>query len=721
MKLPVASFFSSSHSSPSSLSARTVTLRATAALALLALSGCAAQMALRDGRDLIAHDQPEAGLKKLQEASQRDPANGEYRLIYINARDKTLLDFITNGEKEMTANKLQAARPWFKRALDLDPNNEKAKADLRTLDALLRHQSMIKQASISMDERRFDAARKTLEQILRERPDNDAARAMLAEVESRAAQPVLSAELSDAYRQPLSIEFRDAPLRQVFQVIAQRSGLNFVFDKDLKADTKVSIALRNSTVEQALYFLLVTNQLEQQVMDNNTLLIYPNLPAKVREYKEMVVRTFFLNNADAKLVAASLKTLTKSTDIVVDEKLNAVIVRDSPEAIKVAEQVVALQDRAEPEVVLDVEVMEITRSRLQNLGIQWPDKVVLTPLSSAGSGAALTLADLLSPTRNSVGVGSPSATVNLNATDGDTNILANPRIRVRNKEKAKILIGDKVPVISTTVGAGVGAFASESVSYIDVGLTLNVEPTIYMNDQVGIRISMEVSSLGAKTTTNSGSTVFQIGTRQASTVLQLKDGENQVLAGLLNNQEQTSGNKIPGLGDFPILGRLFGNTTNNDQKTEIVLSITPHIVRNVVRPAERATEFLSGTQGNFRRRPAPALPDATPRPQAATVVPGVVMTTSGAGGAAVAANGLSLYEASHGAPAVAAPTQPAPVTPLPPPAAAAPPAGGAVPPPPGNPVPPPAPTPTTVLGPTSDPVPLSSQQPVPVGGAPAPR
>nr|WP_277990364.1 secretin N-terminal domain-containing protein [Pandoraea sp. LA3] len=718
--MPVA-FFSSSPSSRSSHLARTVTLRATVVLALLALSGCAAQMALRDGRDLIAHDQPEAGLKKLQEASQRDPANGEYRLIYINARDKTLLDFINNGEKEMTANKLQAARPWFKRALDLDPNNEKAKADLRTLDALLRHQSMIKQASISMDERRFDAARKTLEQILRERPDNDAARAMLAEVESRAAQPVLSAELSDAYRQPLSIEFRDAPLRQVFQVIAQRSGLNFVFDKDLKADTKVSIALRNSTVEQALYFLLVTNQLEQQVMDNNTLLIYPNLPAKVREYKEMVVRTFFLNNADAKLVAASLKTLTKSTDIVVDEKLNAVIVRDSPEAIKVAEQVVALQDRAEPEVVLDVEVMEITRSRLQNLGIQWPDKVVLTPLSSAGSGSALTLADLLSPTRNTVGVGSPSATVNLNATDGDTNILANPRIRVRNKEKAKILIGDKVPVISTTVGAGVGAFASESVSYIDVGLTLNVEPTIYMNDQVGIRISMEVSSLGAKTTTNSGSTVFQIGTRQASTVLQLKDGENQVLAGLLNNQEQTSGNKIPGLGDFPILGRLFGNTTNNDQKTEIVLSITPHIVRNVVRPAERATEFLSGTQGNFRRRPAPALPDATPRPQTATVVPGVVMTTSGAGGAAVAANGLSLYEASHGAPAVAAPTQPAPVAPLPPPAAAAPPAGGAVPPPPGNPVPPPAPTPTTVLGPTSDPVPLSSQQPVPVGGAPAPR
>ncbi|AKC72619.2 general secretion pathway protein GspD [Pandoraea oxalativorans] len=697
-------------------------LHGAAALALVVLSGCAAQMALRDGRDLMAHDQPEAGLKKLQEASDRAPGNGEYRLIYLNARDKTLQDFIASGEKEMAAGKYQAARPWFRRALDLDPNSEKAKADLRMLDALLRHQNMIKQAAISMDERRYDAARKTLEQILRERPENDAARAMLAEVESRAAQPVLSAELSDAYRQPISIEFRDAPLRQVFQVIAQRSGLNFVFDKDLKTDTKVSIALRNSTVEQALYFLLVTNQLEQQVMDNNTLLIYPNLPAKVREYKEMVVRTFFLNNADAKLVAASLKTLTKSTDIVVDEKLNAVIVRDTPEAIRVAEQVVALQDRAEPEVVLDVEVLEIARTRLQNLGIQWPDKVVLSPLASAGNGAALTLADLLSPTRNSVSVGNPSATVNLNVNDGDTNILANPRIRVRNKEKAKILIGDKVPVISTTISGGVGTFASESVSYIDVGLTLNVEPTIYMNDQVGIRIAMEVSSLGQQTITKSGSTVFQIGTRQASAVLQLKDGENQVLAGLLNTQEQTSGNKIPGLGDFPILGRLFGNTTNNDKKTEIVLSITPHIVRNVTRPAESATEFLSGTQGNFRRRPAAALPDATPRAQTAPV-PGVVMTTSGAGGAAVSANGLSLYEASHGAPAGTPPAPapsaaPAPVAPLPP--AATPQAAGAAPPP-GNPVPFPTPPATTALGPTSDPVPLSSQQPVPVGGAPAPR
>lgn len=699
---------------------RTLLLHGAATLALVVLSGCAAQMALRDGRDLMAHDQPEAGLKKLQEASNRAPDNGEYRLIYLNARDKTLQDFLASGEKEMAAGKFQAARPWFRRALDLDPNSEKAKSDLRTLDALLRHQNMIKQASISMDERRYDAARKTLEQILRERPENDAARAMLAEVESRAAQPVLSAELSDAYRQPISIEFRDAPLRQVFQVIAQRSGLNFVFDKDLKTDTKVSIALRNSTVEQALYFLLVTNQLEQQVMDNNTLLIYPNLPAKVREYKEMVVRTFFLNNADAKLVAASLKTLTKSTDIVVDEKLNAVIVRDTPEAIRVAEQVVALQDRAEPEVVLDVEVLEIARTRLQNLGIQWPDKVVLSPLASAGNGAALTLADLLSPTRNSVSVGNPSATVNLNVNDGDTNILANPRIRVRNKEKAKILIGDKVPVISTTISGGVGTFASESVSYIDVGLTLNVEPTIYMNDQVGIRIAMEVSSLGQQTITKSGSTVFQIGTRQASTVLQLKDGENQVLAGLLNTQEQTSGNKIPGLGDFPILGRLFGNTTNNDKKTEIVLSITPHIVRNVTRPAESATEFLSGTQSNFRRRPAAALPDATPRPHTATV-PGVVMTTSGAGSAAVSANGLSLYEASHGAPAGTPPAPapsaaPAPVAPLPP--AATPPASA---PPPGNPVPSPTPPASTVLGPTSDPVPLSSQQPVPVGGAPAPR
>ena len=167
-------------------------------------------------------------------------------------------------------------------------------------------------------------------------------------------------------------------------MIARHSGLNFLFDKDVKTDQRTSIFLKNSTVEAAVYYLLMTNQLERQVMDGNTILIYPNVAAKQKEYQEMTVKTFFLANADAKNVANTLKTILKSRDVVVDEKLNLVILRDSPEAVKLATQLVALQDVPEPEVMLDVEVLEMQRNRLLDLGIDWPTSLALRAAADVG-------------------------------------------------------------------------------------------------------------------------------------------------------------------------------------------------------------------------------------------------------------------------------------------------------------------------------------------------
>ena len=198
---------------------------------------------------------------------------------------------------------------------------------------------------------------------------------------------------------------------------------------------------------------------------------------------------------------------------------------------------------------------------------------------------------------------------------------------MRNKEKAKVVIGDKVPNITTTVSPGAAGFASESVTYLDVGLTLNVEPTIYLNNEIAIRIGLQVSNLLGSTTTKSGTTAYNIGTREATTMLQLKDGENQVLAGLINNEDRSSGNKVPGLGDLPILGRLFGSNRDGNEKTEIVLSITPHLIRNLQRPSAAASEFSAGTETSFRRRPdtsvkAPTVLPASPALRAPA--PGVV-------------------------------------------------------------------------------------------------
>jgi general secretion pathway protein D len=141
------------------------------------------------------------------------------------------------------------------------------------------------------------------------------------------------------------------------------------------------------------------------------------------------------------------------------------------------------------------------------------------------------------------------------------------------------------------------------VNYVDVGLKLDVEPTIYLNNEVGIRISLEVSNLVDTVTTKGGTTAYRIGTRSASTMLQLKDGENQVLAGLIKNEDRSSATRLPGVGDLPIVGRLFGSQQDTRNKTEVVLSITPHLIRNLQRPPASTSEFSAGTEASFRRRP----------------------------------------------------------------------------------------------------------------------
>lgn len=596
---------------------------AMATLVAAALSGCAGQAAYREGTDLLSRNEVEQSLVKFQQAVNEAPGNAAYKAAYLNTRDNNANRLLLQADRDLADGKPALAQENFIRVLSIDPANERARVGMRNIDADRRQAGWLAEAATATDKKDYDTAKARLNAILTERPNHEDARLLLNQVMEKSAPPLAETALNAAFRAPISLEFRDAPLKQIFEVIARHSGLNFVFDKDVKTDQRTSIFLKNSTVESAVYFLLMTNQLERQVMDGNTILIYPNVAAKLKEYQEMTVKTFFLANSDAKAIGNTLKTILKTRDVVVDEKLNLVIVRDSPEAIKLAAQLIAVQDVPEAEVMLDVEVLEITRTRAMDLGIAWPTTLSFTPLSTV-SGGALTINQIKGLNADSIGVGGVAASVTANKVDGDTNTLAHPRIRVRNKEKAKVVIGDKVPNITSTISSGVGGFSTESINYLDVGLTLNVEPTISLNNEVAIRISMEVSNLIDTITSKNGTVAYRIGTRSASTMLQLKDGENQVLAGLINNEERASGSKIPGLGDLPILGRLFGTGHNQNDRTEIVLSITPHLIRNLQRPTAAASEFGAGTEASFRRRP-----DLTARP--AAVLPGATGQTGTVG------------------------------------------------------------------------------------------
>ena len=575
----------------------------------IVLAGCAAKMSYNDGKDLVAHDKVEEGLVKFQKAMQQDPRNLEYKQAYLQTKERAVYANLEQAEKDADAGQRDDAEKKYQRVLRIDPTNVRARDGVRNLKMDARHDKVIKEATTQLDKNDAVSAKLKLSTVLAENPNNTAALALQDNLAEKTVPALAGTELEIAYKKKVTIEFKDVTLKQVFEVLSRTSGLNFLFDKDVKTDQKTSIFLKNSTIEEALHSILLTNQLEQSVVNANTLLMYNNTPAKQKDYQEMFIQSFYLTNAEAKTVAASLKSLLKTRDIVVDEKLNLLMVRDTPDALKQAEKLIALQDMAEPEVMLEVEVLEVKRTRLLELGIQWPNSLSLTPLPLGGAvaggatgaaGSGLTLSDLFNQRASTIGAGISPITINARNQDSDANLLANPRIRTRNREKAKILIGERVPNITSTATAT--GFVSQTINYVDVGLTLNVEPTIYLDNEVAIKVSLEVSNIVSQQTTSSGSVAYQIGTRNASTVLRLKDGETQVLAGLINDEDRRGANKIPGFGDIPLIGRLFGSNTDNNQKTEIILSITPHLIRHIQRPNASLSKFRSGTDSSLRVR-----------------------------------------------------------------------------------------------------------------------
>jgi general secretion pathway protein D len=416
------------------------------------------------------------------------------------------------------------------------------------------------------------------------------------------------------------MEFRDAPLRTVFELISRQTGLNFIFDKDVQPETRTTVFARDTTIEEVIRFVLVTNQLDRKIMNDNTILIYPNTPAKNRDYKDLVVRSFYLANADVKQTANMVRQLVKTRDLFIDEKLNLLVMRDTPEAVRMAEKLIANQDKSEPEVMLEVEVLEVATNQLTAAGIQWPTQIGVGLMGAdkiagqvTGQEATHFHSGLVRLT-----VSDPLIALNLRQQVGRNNILANPRIRAKNREKARIHIGDKVPVITTTAGAT--GFVSESVNYLDVGLKLEVESQVFLNDDVGIKVGLEVSNIGQQIKTSSGTVAYTVGTRNTATTLRLHDGETQVLAGLISNEDRRNSSQVPGLADLPVAGRLFQNKEDTANKTEVVLLITPRVIRNVERSEVRLEEFNSGTEAEVGGTSL-SLPSVIPSPAPTPAAP----------------------------------------------------------------------------------------------------
>lgn len=576
-------------------------------LLIFSLAGCAGERAFREGKSLLAEGRTEEGLTQLETAVKEEPNNIEFRTQLYRQRQLHIQKLLTQGDNARIAGHFSEAESWYLQALKFEDGNPRATNGLQAIESGRRRAAMLTKAEGLLKAGDMAGAERLARGILGEDHANPGALEIKRKADEKTWQDRnSSSQLNSGFKKPITIEFRDVNLKTIFEVISRTAAINFVFDKDVKPDLKATIMVRNSSVEDVLNMLLVTNQLLKSVLNDNTVLIYPNTPAKVKDYQELIVKGFYLTNADPKQVMSEIKMVLKTRDISIDENLNMLVMRDTPNVIRLAEKLVALHDRAEPEVVLEVEVLEVKRSKLTELGMQWPNKftVVAPPLStttatafgnitnSTLNGGQLTVDNLRHLNGSQIGI--PNPVLNLRGEDSDTNLLANPRIRVRNREKAKIHIGDRVPVITTTATANVGV--AESVTYLDVGLKLEVEPRIYLDNDVAMKVNLEVSNIVQQIKSSTGTLTYQLGTRNASTTLRLKDGETQALAGLINDEDRASSNKIPGLGDIPVLGHLFSSRLNNGSKTEIVLLITPRIVKNLTQPDAAAMEFSSGTE-----------------------------------------------------------------------------------------------------------------------------
>jgi general secretion pathway protein D len=614
-------------------------IRPTFLLLSLLLAGCGLQPVSFEGDKLTADDTPEVAIAKLTQAVKDHPNELSYRTALTRTVDLHVAEQLVQGELELRAGKYEAAEARFREALRYHPENPRAKAGLAAIDSTRRHVVLVKDAKAALAKDELETARSLLRAVLAKEPGNVEAQQLLAKVDEKSGRTrgAEFPQLAATFRRPITLQFKDAPLKSMFDAISRQSGLNFIFDKEVNVNQRSTVFAKETALADVLDMLLATSQLAKKVLNANTLLIFPNTPVKQKDYRDMVVKSFFLANASAKETMNLIRSMAKIKDIYIDERLNMVAVRDTAEAVALAEKLVAVTDRPEAEVMLQVEIMEVGGSKLQELGVLWPTQFsVLTPptetslydpdtnttITTETPGTALTVENLKNLTSQYIGI-SPNPVLNLLRTDGDVKILANPRIRVKSKEKAKIHIGDKLPVITSNVtSTGV---TSESISYLDAGLKLEVEPLVRLDAEVEMKVGLEVSNVSGTVKTSTGTVAYQLGSRNANTVLRLKDGETQVLAGLISEAERSSANRVPYLSDLPLIGRLFSNNRDEAGKSEIVLLITPRIVRNVQRPELAEGEFFAGTENTVSDQPLrlrPAMRQSGPAAAAARAAGG---------------------------------------------------------------------------------------------------
>ena len=569
--------------------------RSIAAALVVATAACAGTTSYQKAKEEENLGHYDLAVMNYARALELDPGNSGYKATLARARLRASQFHFEKGKMYAASGRPDLAVVELEQAALLDTTNDYAATELRKAREAKARADVEKNAETNMER---------------------------IKKKTRGARAV-SVILEPASDKPINLNFpQQKPIKQIYRALADAAGINVIFDPQLK-DDNVSIVLSNIDFQKALETLLRQENHFYKIIDSRTILIAADTPQNRKTYEDLVIRTFFLSNADVTEVANALRALLQTTRISINKAENSVTLRDTADKVAVAERIVEQNDKQVSEVVVDVELLQINTSDLQDLGLELTPRSISASIPAPGGTTNLNAplgagqfswSQLQQIAISSVGFTIPSATLTFIKDNTNAELLAKPQLRISEGQKAQLLIGSKVPVPVTSfqsVGAGTGGAVTSPVTsfqYQDIGIKIEVEPRVHHNKEVTLKLMVEVSNQEGYAP---GTTQPQFGTRTISSNIRLKDGETNFLAGLYRLDKSDIKHTIPFIGDIPVVGLLFNHNTNDHRTTDLVLTLTPHIIRIPDVTEDDVTPYFVGTDQNISYQGGPRIENPT--------------------------------------------------------------------------------------------------------------
>jgi general secretion pathway protein D len=567
--------------------------RAACVLLVAAAVGCASSSAFRAAERAEARKDYDRAVLEYARAVQQRPNDPRYRRHLEQARIRASEEHTHTARRLLGRGLYKEGIEELKLALDLNPSAVNLPRELQEAEAAQRQAA----------------------------PPADTVQAMKERARERSL-PGLA--LGPGAQEPLGLSFRNSSLKETYQALGKAAGVNFVFDPQFQ-DTTVTLDLRDVPFEQALNALGSVGRTFHRVLDSRVLMVIPDTPTKRREHEQQVVKTFFLSNADLKETIDLLRIVLGARRVAPVPGTNALTINDAPDKVAAAERIVEIVDKQRAEVVVEVEILEVNRTRLKEYGIEITSGIAdlqgvagaIFPRSTI-DGRPLTLDDNPYERSNLLITSLPGVIYRLLRTDASTRLLANPQLRTSEGQTAQARFGDQVPVpVTTFAPIAVGGTAQQPITsfeYKNVGVNIDITPRVHHDGDVTLNLKLEISSVGPLFLQN----LPTFNSRTVNSVIRLKDGETNILAGLISDTERKSLVGLPGLANLPVLGKLLSRNRDEAVQTDIVMTLTPHIIRRTPLSEQDLRSFFLGSETSPLLFEIPAIPAVTPpspRPQ----------------------------------------------------------------------------------------------------------